>query len=94
VILHILRETICLYSCSSHHLTVVISNKRQKVNSLIKIFAHPYTMVCELYYAGGLGAVWWDEAHIGLYTGIGIQFYFILLFVFLEFFVSFFSICE
>jgi hypothetical protein len=42
-------------------------------------------MVCELYYAGGLGAVWWDEAHIGLYTGIGIQFYFILLFVFLEF---------
>jgi hypothetical protein len=56
----------------------VISNKRQQVKSLIKILAHHYTMVCELYWAGGLGADWWDEAEIGLYTGIGIQFYFIV----------------
>jgi hypothetical protein len=46
-------------------------------------------MVCKLYWAGGLGADWWDEAQIGLYMGIGMQFYFILFFfcclVFLDF---------
>jgi len=28
-------------------------------------------MARELYCAGGLGADWWDDTHIGLYTGIG-----------------------
>lgn len=51
--------------------------------ALIKIFAHPYASVCELYCGGGLYMDKWDEAQIGQYMGIGIQF--IYLFVFFNF---------
>ena len=56
-------------------------------------------MVCELYGAGRLGAVWWDEAQIGLFMGLVRIFLFFsflfLLFGFLRFclFVCLFLFC-
>jgi hypothetical protein len=43
---------------------------------LVKIFAHPYATVCELFCGGGLDADKWDDAQIGHYMGIGTQFFF------------------
>ncbi|KAG2672316.1 hypothetical protein I3843_13G032200 [Carya illinoinensis] len=41
--------------------------------ALIKIFAHPYASVCELYCGGGLYMDKWDEAQIGHYMGIDVS---------------------
>ncbi|XP_028793427.1 mRNA cap guanine-N7 methyltransferase 2 isoform X2 [Neltuma alba] len=38
--------------------------------ALIKIFAHPYATVCDLYCGGGADADKWDEAQIGHFIGI------------------------
>ncbi|KAI4352632.1 hypothetical protein L6164_006866 [Bauhinia variegata] len=38
--------------------------------ALIKIFAHPYATVCDLYCGGGLDADKWVETQIGHYIGI------------------------
>jgi mRNA (guanine-N7-)-methyltransferase len=39
--------------------------------ALIKIFAHPYATVCELYCGGGADADKWLDAQIAHYIGIG-----------------------
>jgi len=43
--------------------------------ALVKIFAHPYATVCELFCGGRLDADKWDDAQIGHYMGIGTQFF-------------------
>uniref|UniRef100_A0A2N9IDJ2 mRNA cap guanine-N(7) methyltransferase 2 n=1 Tax=Fagus sylvatica TaxID=28930 RepID=A0A2N9IDJ2_FAGSY len=40
--------------------------------ALIKIFSHPYAMVCDLY-CGGAASDKWDDAQIGHYMGIDVS---------------------
>jgi hypothetical protein len=62
--------------------------------ALVRIFAHPYATVCELFCGGGLDADKWDDAQIGHYMGIGTQFFFLFVFSDFGFWVWFFSFFE
>lgn len=59
--------------------------------AMIKIFAHPYVTVCDLYCGAGVDIDKWESAQIANYVGIGMYRSFYVFAIFIIFFVSIYS---